>query len=969
MPSRKKAVIEITAEDRTARQLKQLSRNLENTSRKMGAIGRGMTSALTLPLAGLGVAAVKIGGDFDKAMRNVNSLLALPQGEFEALKGQARDLSSELGVNLKGSAEALYSAISAGVPKDNAIDFLRVASKAAIGGATDTETAVDGLTTALNAFKIPAAESERVAGIFLKTVERGKTTFGEFSDSLFQVAPTANAMGISLEEVAGATATLTKSGTPTSVAMTQLRSTMVALTKPTKEMEGLLEKMGFQTGDAAIEALGFKGTLDALTKAAGGNKTELAKALGSVEGLSAVLGLTGSNAKTFADDLKAVADSSTALTEKFEENNKGSARAIEKLLAKLQGLASVVGDVLAPYVEKAAEIIGKLADKVSAADPALVAVGIAVAGVVAAIGPLLLILAPVVSALGTVSAAMAAAGGAGALFASGLAVITGPIGLTVAAIVAGAALIIANWDQVKAFAIQFTGQVSAAFLAWKERNAETISGITESIMSIWESLQVAGQQIAAFVVAAVADIDSFLGPIGGLKGAFEILKVAVGTTLDQLAANVGTAFGIVADIFKGIADVLSGNKTLWEAYRDTVNSVLERIIGLIKGWVERVKAAFLAIDLKGIGKNIMDGLTQGIQDGAKNALSAISNVAESVKSKFSGALKIFSPSRVFKGYGRDIIAGLALGIASSAVAAEDQAELAAVKTLAAFERGISKQEATTQARLQKALGKDNFAALSGGGQSFGGQQQLGGFGGQPDFGGGFGGGFESIVIPGEKELEETRAFYDQYLAVLSEKGQQGTQLALAIEGEKAKALMDMRRQQVAGYGASFDSILQLTEAFGGQQSGIYKGLFAVSKGFAIAESIIAIQQNIAKASAIGFPQNIPFIAGAVAQGASIVSTIKGTQPSFEGGGYTGAGARTGGVDGKGGFNAVLHPNEQVIDMQRGQSASSSVTVNLTINGDPNPSAVAQIKRDSVRLALETQADVNRRGGGRAAAFR
>ena len=51
-------------------------------------------------------------------------------------------------------------------------------------------------------------------------------------------------------------------------------------------------------------------------------------------------------------------------------------------------------------------------------------------------------------------------------------------------------------------------------------------------------------------------------------------------------------------------------------------------------------------------------------------------------------------------------------------------------------------------------------------------------------------------------------------------------------------------------------------------------------------------------------------------------------PSFAGGGYTGTGARAGGMDGRGGFLAMLHPNETVVDHTRGQSAGGSVTVNV-----------------------------------------
>jgi tape measure domain-containing protein len=64
-------------------------------------------------------------------------------------------------------------------------------------------------------------------------------------------------------------------------------------------------------------------------------------------------------------------------------------------------------------------------------------------------------------------------------------------------------------------------------------------------------------------------------------------------------------------------------------------------------------------------------------------------------------------------------------------------------------------------------------------------------------------------------------------------------------------------------------------------------------------------------------------------------------PSFDGGGFTGSGPRIGGVDGKGGFNAILHPNERVVDFTKGQRAGSP-PINIVVNvasGTP-----AEVKR-------------------------
>lgn len=73
--------------------------------------------------------------------------------------------------------------------------------------------------------------------------------------------------------------------------------------------------------------------------------------------------------------------------------------------------------------------------------------------------------------------------------------------------------------------------------------------------------------------------------------------------------------------------------------------------------------------------------------------------------------------------------------------------------------------------------------------------------------------------------------------------------------------------------------------------------------------------------------------------------------SFDGGGYTGSGMRSGGVDGKGGFPAILHPNETVIDHSKGQSESS--TQSVSVNYAP------QITVDSRSDRAQVLSDIQR----------
>lgn len=121
-----------------------------------------------------------------------------------------------------------------------------------------------------------------------------------------------------------------------------------------------------------------------------------------------------------------------------------------------------------------------------------------------------------------------------------------------------------------------------------------------------------------------------------------------------------------------------------------------------------------------------------------------------------------------------------------------------------------------------------------------------------------------------KDLENTKLYQDAKTAI-------ETQAAKAREDAAYTALQN----QVSSASNAFSSIADITQNFAGKQSGIYRAMFAVSKGFAIAESIIKIQQGIANAAALPFPANIPAMATVAASTANIVSTISGT--NFGGG--------------------------------------------------------------------------------------
>tara|TARA_Y100000114_G_scaffold95142_1_gene88491 strand:+ start:2512 stop:3924 length:1413 start_codon:yes stop_codon:yes gene_type:complete len=110
-----------------------------------------------------------------------------------------------------------------------------------------------------------------------------------------------------------------------------------------------------------------------------------------------------------------------------------------------------------------------------------------------------------------------------------------------------------------------------------------------------------------------------------------------------------------------------------------------------------------------------------------------------------------------------------------------------------------------------------------------------------------------------------------------------------------------------------------------------RSMFELNKAVNIAQAIMDTRASATLALKT-FPPPFGQIAAAanIAFGLQQVAAIKST--SFEGGGFTGMGARSGGIDGRGGFLATLHPNESVIDHTKGQGAGVTIINNVDARG-------------------------------------
>jgi TP901 family phage tail tape measure protein len=347
--------ITLTAKDLASGKISKLQKGIRGVNSTLEKHQRSMLMAGAAAVA-FGTVSVKAAADFDRGMREVNTLINFSNTDLDVLKHQVRDLSKEFGINAVEAAKALYSTISAGTAPADAIKFLTVAAKTSIGGITDLETAVDGLTSVVNAFGYEAHETEDVADIMFATMRRGKTTIAELSRFFFQAAPVASALGVSLEETSAAITTLTLSGTPTRVAMTQVRQAMVSLATPTAEMEKLFEAVGYESGLAAIRADGLVGAFNKLQKQSGATETEFIKAVGSVESLQAVMGLTGKNTPAFLENMKAMENAAGGVEDAYAQMADSTSQKFEEMTAAMNDAKIEMGENLTPLFEQLADV-------------------------------------------------------------------------------------------------------------------------------------------------------------------------------------------------------------------------------------------------------------------------------------------------------------------------------------------------------------------------------------------------------------------------------------------------------------------------------------------------------------------------------------------------------------------------------------------------------------------------------------
>ncbi len=546
-----------------------------------GKAALGAMAAAGVAIAAVGVAGVKEFVGFQNSMNEVFTLLpGMSADAMGQMQGDVKNFAKEFGVLPSETIPALYQAISAGVPKDNVFDFLEVAQKAARGGVTSLETAVDGISSTVNAYGKDIISATQASDLMFTAVKMGKTTFDELSSSLFQVNPTAAALGVQFGDVTAALASMTAQGVPTSVATTQLRQLLVEVSKEgSKTADVFSEIAGKSFRQFVAEGGNTQDALKLLEQYAARTGVGISDLFGSVEAGNAALALTGKGTETFTTNLAAMAGSAGATETAFATMNGGIGATLDRLKATWNTTLLDIGEKAAPAFSL---ILG-------AAEQAL----------------------PVVAGWFVWVADAAAK---------------------------GVEWIQANWPGISETVQGVVDKVAGLF---QNSLGPSLDGAQSSFAWVVDWVQENLPLMRTTVETVVGAITTFWDTHGAM-----IMRI-VGNFMSIVATIFDTYLKNAFDIVKTIMQLITGD---FEGAGETVRGIFERTFSaigeIIALQLENVRTLITGIDWGALGRNIIEGIANGISAAHELVVSAMVGAAQGAIDAAKRLLGINSPSKV-----------------------------------------------------------------------------------------------------------------------------------------------------------------------------------------------------------------------------------------------------------------------------------------------------------------------------------
>lgn len=519
-------------------------------SSALNTVGSGLAKGVTLPLLGVGTAAVKVASSFDSAMSEVKAISGATGTQFTQLRDKAIEMGAKTKFSATESAEAFkYMAMAGWDTKDMLNSISGVMNLAAASGedlgtvsdiVTDAMTAfglaADGTTKVLkNGYNVEVSNAEHFSDVLAEASSRSNTNVSLMGATFKYVAPIAGAMGYSIEDTAVAIGLMANAGIKGEQAGTALRSTITRLVKPTKESGTAMDALGISVtnSDGSMKSLDdvlrqVRSSMSGLTD---DQKASYAAMLAGQEGMSGLLAIVNASDEDYqklSESIQNCTGASQEMADTMQDNLGG---AVTLLKSALESAGITIGERLTPYIRELAEWITGLVEKFNSLSDSQQDLIVKIGLILTAIAPVMLIGSKVFSLLSSVigiittvgnalstvfafglnATALSAAGASTGvtMLAGAIGFLANPITLVIAAITALVAAFVIAYKKSETFRnfinslvedlkTFFTETVPQAFEIFKEKISEVFENAKQKIGEFKDKCQEIVQNVIEF---------------------------------------------------------------------------------------------------------------------------------------------------------------------------------------------------------------------------------------------------------------------------------------------------------------------------------------------------------------------------------------------------------------------------------------------------------------------------------------
>ena len=614
--------------------------NLANTSQKasdksiaawnrvggaLTSLGTTVTKAVSVPLAGLGAAAIKVGMDFEQAMAKVSAISGATGDDLKSLEDKARQIGAATQFSAAEAAEGLSYMAMAGWKTEQMLAGLDGIVNLAIASEAELAIVSDIVTDALTAFGMTADDTNEFVDVLAAASNNANTNVEMLGESFKYVAPVAGALGYTVQDTAVALGLMANAGIKGSQAGTALRTIMANLASPTDTVVGAMDRLNLSItdGEGNMKSLddimqdlrvGFKDLTEE-------EKAATAAHLAGKEGMSGLLAVVNATDEDFEKLTLAINNSEGAcdkMAATMANTAKGSIKAIR---SALEDIGITIYKNLQPSIES---ILGKVRDFTSSLadnlrnNEELVQKLLKVAGAAIMVGPAIAaigtLMSTIASITGIVNIALEALGVTATISCGTVAL---ALGALVAVVVGVSNNIGGSLDIIKASFYGFQDVMEETRIKWEWIWTEMNRIITEAYNVIIVPLFTA---IGA-IIGIVVNMFQTLWPI--ISDTFVWVMDAIGIAWDN----------VLKPLFDTIMQVVLFVVDTFRIYWPHISSIINQVWGMIKElWLYVLKPVFDKITsvVKDIILPAFQLVWPSIQNLISNVFSAIVAVGNNV---------------------------------------------------------------------------------------------------------------------------------------------------------------------------------------------------------------------------------------------------------------------------------------------------------------------------------------------------